>query len=180
MAKTNDIIENPLAGERLQFLVTNEDSKGERLQCKIWQKSGGLGPPLHRHPLQSESIEVTNGIAGIMFQGVEQVLTAGQKIEIPANREHTYRNAGNEELEIIITLKPALRTESFFETIYSVARSGKVNKNGTPSNIFQFGAIMNEYYGEIFVVGPPVLAQKFLAKVIGGIAKLFGYKGQLK
>ena len=73
--------------------------------------------------------------------------------------------------------KPALRTEYFLESVFSIAEQGKANKTGTPGNIFQFGAILNEYYGETFIVGPPIIAQKFLAKVIGGFGKLIGYKG---
>jgi hypothetical protein len=41
----------------------------------------------------------------------------------------------------------------------------------------QFAAILNECYGELFVVGPPIPAQKFMAKVVGRFAKMIGYKG---
>jgi len=37
--------------------------------------------------------------------------------------------------------------------------------------------ILNEYYGEQFIIGPPIPVQKFLAKLVGGFGKLLGYKG---
>ncbi|MEO6583307.1 MAG: hypothetical protein ABIO05_03230 [Ferruginibacter sp.] len=37
--------------------------------------------------------------------------------------------------------------------------------------------ILNEYYGETFIVGPPVGVQKFMVKFLGGLGKLLGYKG---
>ncbi|MDZ4844389.1 MAG: hypothetical protein SH857_02445 [Chitinophagales bacterium] len=45
MAKTNDTIENPVIGEKLQFLVTAEDSKGEELKFQVTCKVGATGFP---------------------------------------------------------------------------------------------------------------------------------------
>jgi hypothetical protein len=57
MAKTNQIIENPVMGDKLKFLITSEDSKGELLKVEVWLKSGAQGSPLHYHPMQSESLK---------------------------------------------------------------------------------------------------------------------------
>ena len=82
------------------------------------------------------------------------------------------------ELVVIGELRPALKTEFFLETMYSLDAQGKTNKNGLP-NPLQFAAILNEYYGELFVVGQPIPAQKFVAKIVGGLAKRIGYKGYI-
>ena len=60
--------------------------------------------------------------------------------------------------------------------MYSLDVQGKTDKNGLP-NMLQFAAILNECPGELFVIGPPIAAQKFMAKVLGGFAKLMGYRG---
>jgi hypothetical protein len=98
-------------------------------------------------------------------------------VTVPINAPHRFWNAGDTELLMTAEFKPALRTEFFLESIYSLAKQGKSNKAGTPSNLFQFAAILNEHYGEMFIIGPPIIAQKILAKVVGNVAKLFGYKG---
>ena len=180
MAKTNDTIENPVIGEKLKFLVTAEDSKGEELKFQVTCKVGATGPPLHWHPKQHETFEVISGTAGITMNGKEQLFIAGQKTEATMNELHTYRNTGNNELVMTIALYPALRTEFFLETMYSLAKQGKCNAKGVPKDLLQFAAILNEFYGELFIVGPPLPAQKFMAKVIGGFAKLIGYKGFVK
>jgi mannose-6-phosphate isomerase-like protein (cupin superfamily) len=177
MAKTNDIIENPVIGDKLQFLVTAEDSKGELLKVKLWNKIGAQGPPEHIHPKQIEIFEVISGTAGIKLHGTEHILTAGQTVTVPMNAPHTFRNAGENELIMTAELKPALQTEYFLETMYSLAKKGKVNKDSVPNNFLHFMTILNEYYGESFIVGPPVPAQKILAKIAGGLGKFLGYKG---
>jgi mannose-6-phosphate isomerase-like protein (cupin superfamily) len=177
MAKTNDIIENPVIGDKLQFLVTAEDSKGELLKVKLWNKIGAQGPPEHMHPKQIETFEVISGTAGIKLNGREHILTAGQTITVPMNAPHKFRNAGEDELIMIAELKPALRTEYFLESVYSLAKKGKVNKDSVPKNFLHFMTILNEHYGESFIVGPPVPAQKILAKFAGGLGKLLGHKG---
>ncbi|GEM_PF-1178922 len=96
------------------------------------------------------------------------------------NEVHTYRNAGDNELVMTIALYPALRTEFFFETMYSLGKQGKCNAKSVPKDLLQFTAILNEFYGELFIEGTPLPAQKFMAKVIGGFAKLIGYKGFVK
>ncbi len=179
MAKTNDLIENPVIGDKLQFLVTAEDSKGEILKVKLWVKKGGQGPPEHIHPKQTETFEIISGTAGIKLNGKEHILTAGQAITVPMKAPHTFRNVGDNELVMTAELKPALRTEYYLETLYSLAMKGKVNKNAIPNNFLHFMTILNEYYGESFIVGPPVLAQKILIRLVGGLGKLLGYKGFL-
>lgn len=177
MANTNDIIENPVIGDKVQFLITAEDSNGELLKTKLWLKIGAKGTPEHVHPKQLETFEVVTGTAAIKLYGEEHILTAGQKIEIPKNAPHKFSNAGNEELIMIGELMPAMRTEFFIETMYAVAIKGKVNADAVPTDFFQFMTILKEYYGEVFIVGIPIPVQKLMTKVVGGLGKLLGYKG---
>ncbi|MEO6348217.1 MAG: cupin domain-containing protein [Aquaticitalea sp.] len=177
MAYTNDMIENPVIGDKVQFLITSEDSKGEILKTKLWLKIGAKGTPEHVHPKQLETFEVISGTARIKLSGEDLILTAGQKIEIPKNAPHKFSNAGDDELIMIGELMPAMRTEFFIETMYAVAIKGKVNSEAIPTDFFQFMTILNEYYGEVFIVGIPIPIQKIVTKVVGGIGKVFGYKG---
>jgi hypothetical protein len=39
---------------------------------------------------------------------------------------------GEEEGHVLVEFRPALNTETFFETMYGLARDGKVDENGVP------------------------------------------------
>jgi mannose-6-phosphate isomerase-like protein (cupin superfamily) len=178
MAKKNQVIENKTFGDKVKFLITAEDSKGKLMRAELWVKPGGQGPPEPFHPVQSESFEVIKGELTLNCNGKEVVLRHGEKYIVPPNAAHKWSNAGKEELVIVGELRPALKTEFFLETMYSLDVQGKTNKKGLP-NALQFAAILNECYGELFVVGQPIPAQKFMAKVVGGFAKFIGYKGYI-
>jgi len=177
MAKTKQIIENPIIGDKFKILISSKDSNGELMKMDVWTKVGANGPPEHYHPIQSETFEVFNGKLGMREEGKEMILTAGQKYTIKPNTRHTFWNAGDEELYMNVELRPALKTEFFLETIASICISGKAKKDAMPKSLLQFAAIMHEYDGETYVTNPPLPVQKFMAKVIGGFAKLLGYKG---
>jgi quercetin dioxygenase-like cupin family protein len=177
MAKTNQVIENKTFGDRAKFLITAEDSGGELLKAELCCKPGGEGPPLHYHPIQSETFEVVKGELSLMCDGKKHVLKQGETFTIPPNTAHKFWNGSAEEFVAIVELRPAMKTEFFLETLYALDVQGKTNKTGIPKNPLQFAALLNECYGEMFVVGPPVAAQKFMAKVLGSFAKLIGYKG---
>jgi quercetin dioxygenase-like cupin family protein len=176
MAKTNQVIENKTIGDKVKFLVTGEDSKGELLRAELWVKPSGEGPPLHYHPVQTETFNIIKGEMNLICNGKEMVLKAGESFTVPPNTPHKFWNGSSEEAIAIVDLLPALKTEFFIETIYALDMKGKTNKKGLP-NMLQFSALLNEFYGEIFVVGPPIPAQKFMAKIVGSFAKLIGYKG---
>src|SRR4051812_26741090 len=98
MATTNQLIENPVIGDRFKVLITSADSGGELMKMDVWTKVGASGPPEHYHPVQSETFEVFSGKLGLREAGRETILTAGQKYTVKPNSRHTFWNAGNEEL----------------------------------------------------------------------------------
>jgi quercetin dioxygenase-like cupin family protein len=176
MATTNQIIESRTYGDKAKFLVTAADSNGELLRAEIWVKPGGEGPPEHYHPIQSETFEVIKGQLNLMHEGKEIALKPGEKFTVPPNTLHKWYNASTEEMVAVVELRPALKTEYFLESMYSLDYQGKLDKKGLPSPL-QFAAILNECYGELFVIGPPIFLQKIIAKIVGRFAKMIGFKG---
>ncbi|WP_395078099.1 cupin domain-containing protein [Flavobacterium sp.] len=178
MARTNQFIKNNTFGDEVKFLVTSEDSQGKLLKAELLVKPGGGEPPSHYHPIQSETFTITSGEMNLIHNGKEIILKAGQSYTVPPNTPHKFWNGSKADAVAIVELKPALKTEFFLETLYALDKQGKTNKEGLP-NLLQFSAILNETYGEFFVVGPPIFAQKFIAKVVGWFAKTIGYKGYI-
>ncbi len=177
MAKTNQIIENPVIGDKLQFLVTAEDSKGEMMKVHLWNRAGAQGPPEHLHPGQTETFTILKGTVGYKGKDGEKILKAGQSITAGKNEMHRIWTTGDAPSEVIVEMRPALRSERFLETWYSLAVQGKVKKDSTPKSFLQFMTILNEYDGESYFAGPPVILQKIMSLVFGGLGKMLGYKG---
>ena len=142
MLKTNQVIENPMIGDKARVLITSEDSNGKFVRAELWCQPGAKGTPLHYHPLQSESFEVLKGKLGIHNNGEDMILSAGQKVTIEKNTIHRFWNASqHEEVLVILELHPAANFEFAIESIYSLAMQGKANKDGMPKNLLQLAAI---------------------------------------
>ena len=63
MARAGEMIENPVTGQRLIFLVTSTDSDGELLSAEGVFPPGGFAGVTHIHPHQDEHFEVLDGEA---------------------------------------------------------------------------------------------------------------------
>jgi hypothetical protein len=69
--------------------------------------------------------------------------------------------------------RPALNTETFFETMCGLARDGKLGENGAPP-LLQTAIISSAY--EIYLPRPPVALQKALFAFLVPVGKLVGYR----
>ncbi len=69
-----------------------------------------------------------------------------------------------------------MNTETFFETLYGLARDGKTDENGVP-NILQQAVTLNGINrGEIYLASPPVAVQKVLLATLAPVGRMLGYK----
>ncbi len=157
------------------FRKTAQDTHGEVLQFDDILQAGGLGPPEHIHPHQEERFEVVSGTMGVRVEGREQLLHAGESILVPPWTAHTWWNAGDDELHQVTELRPALQMETFFETLFGLARDGKLNKQGG-MNLLQISLIVTEF--QQYVAKPPIPLQKALCAVLRPIARLLGYRAR--
>ena len=172
MAYKNQIIEHPVLGNRIMFLNTAEETKGEFLKYEAVAKIGALSPPEHFHPIQTETFYILEGEIKFKINGKDVMAIGGDTISVPPKVRHTFQQSGSKELKMQVEFRPALRTEFFLETFYAVGHLGKAGKSGLPKNFLQFAAMMNEFRGLQIISGPPVFMQNFIAIVIGGFAFL--------
>ncbi len=62
MARTGDVIENPISGQNLIFRTTTKEGGGELLEVEsVYTKPTPFQPPVHYHPGQEERFEVLSG-----------------------------------------------------------------------------------------------------------------------
>jgi quercetin dioxygenase-like cupin family protein len=133
MAHAGDVIENPVTGQRLIFLVTSADSDGRLFAAEGIFPPGGFAGVPHIHPDQDEHFEVLAGRAGFDVGGDRHVLGAGENIEVPRGTAHTFANAGQDEMRVRFEFRPALpSTEQFYEIYFAFAQQGRVNAKAMP------------------------------------------------
>jgi quercetin dioxygenase-like cupin family protein len=179
MAKAGDELVNPVTGLRTVFRKTAQDTCGELLQVDWIGDPGWTTGPDHVHPLQEERFEVISGELGLRVEGVEHVLGEGEVIVAPAGSAHAAWNASsNDEVHALIDFRPALRTETAFETLAGLARDGKTNKAGAPKNPLLLALILHHYEDEIYFVRPPLALQRMIFGVLAKVARLLGYRAE--
>jgi quercetin dioxygenase-like cupin family protein len=178
MAKAGDELVNPVTGLRTVFRKTAQDTKGELLQVDwIGEPSWTTGPD-HVHPRQEERFEVLSGKLGLRVGGVERVHGSGDVIVAPAGAPHAAWNAGDDEVHVLVDFRPALRTETAFETLAGLARDGKTNRAGAPRNPLMLALVLRHFEGEIYFVQPPLAVQRVILGVLAKVARLLGYRAE--
>jgi mannose-6-phosphate isomerase-like protein (cupin superfamily) len=176
IAERGQSIHNPVAGDTMIFHETAADSEGRRLVFELVLAPGAHGPPEHIHTHQEERFRVISGRIGAKVDGRESVLGPGEAVTVPAGVRHTWWGAGEEESRVMVELEPALEAEGFFETIYGLARDGKLDSTDRP-NPFQIAVLMaGRHRGEIYLARPPIPVQKVFNAIAAPIGRRLGYR----
>ena len=176
MAKAGDKLYNPVQGDSIVFWRTARDSGGELMSGELVVAPSG-GNPLHVHPLQEEHFEVLSGTFGVQIGDERRSLGEGEEATVPPGTPHRWFNEDDQhEARVSVELRPALNSETFFETAYGLARDGKTNKNGVPNLLQQAVTLNGINKGEIYLASPPVALQKALLATLAPVGKLLGYR----
>ena len=176
MARSGDVLEHPVTGERLVWLQVARDTDGKYLEGDIFARPGGHPAAVHVHPRQEERFRVVAGTVMVQVDGKEKVLGPGDTAAVPAGRPHTWANVGDHEACLRVEIEPALRTEMFFETFFGLAKDGRTNSKGLP-NLLGMAAIMREYDAEVRLARPPAAVQRALFTPLALVGRAFGYRG---
>ncbi|THU38202.1 cupin domain-containing protein [Niastella caeni] len=179
MIRQGDHIENARTGQRMIFLKTWAETNGTQLQIECFSPVTPAREPEHIHPYQENRFKVLAGQLSFCINRKEQTAYPGDVVSIPKNVPHYFWNSGNSEAHYIQEFFPALKIDSLFETFFSLARDGKLNKKGSP-NIFQASLIMLAHEKEIRLARPSWIVQKTVFKLFAPIGKLLGYKSLYK
>jgi hypothetical protein len=86
-------------------------------------------------------------------------------------------DAGPEQVRIRGQIRPALRTENFFETFFGLGRDGKTNRKGLP-NLLQLAVLAREYEDEMRLAKPPFAIQRMLFAPLAIVGRIFGYRSR--
>jgi quercetin dioxygenase-like cupin family protein len=129
---------------RLEFLRTAAETDGQLHEMLATYAPGSPLPPAHLHPSQDERFEVEEGTLTFVVDGREQVVGAGEVIEIPRGAVHQVRNA--EDVQAVVTwqTRPALRTGEFHH---------ELNTATAEEDWDRLGAALTSF-GDVFVLVP--------------------------
>lgn len=162
---------------RLIIRKSGTETKGELLEMEASYPSHSAQPPYHYHPYQDEHFEVLSGKFCTKIGEVEHTYKIGEKFSVPKNTPHWMHNISDEEGSLLWQVRPAMKTQAFFETMWGLEADGKTNANGVP-NILQLAVILHTYSDEFRTTNPPYLVQRILFALLSPIGKLLGYRAK--
>ena len=176
MVRVGDVIENPVTGETMTFLLTGRETAGELLRIDMRVRPGGFVASEHIHPNLVERFRIMSGQITLRIRGEERRYAAGEHITIPAGTPHVWWNSGNGELRVLLEFRRAGRFAEFITTFFALAHSGKTNQRGIPTNPLQLAVTFAEYAEVIHGTRPPLAVQRILFAVLGPIGRRLGYR----
>ena len=176
MVRAGDVIENPVTGETMRFVLTGAETAGELLRIDMGVRPGGFVAAEHVHPHQEERFQIASGHITLRVDGAERVYGPGEQITIPPGTPHVWWNSGDDELSVFLDFRPAGRFTEFITTFFAMALSGKTNSRGLPKDLLQMGVTLAEYRDVIRGTTPPWAVQQVLFAVIAPLGRLLGYR----
>ena len=174
MIRSGDTIHNPVTGESITFHQTSADTNGEAVVIECIVQPDGFVAAAHVHPLQTERFSVISGRLGMKAGRRKLRLERGDIAVVEPGTPHKFWNIGDDEVQFVCEVRPALQFESLLETMFALAADGKTNRKGMP-NPLRLAVIANHHFDTVRLPFPPAALQK-LGLVLGApVGRLLGY-----
>jgi quercetin dioxygenase-like cupin family protein len=172
MAKPGDVFELN-DDEKVRVRTTAADSGGELLEVEAEWAPGKHKPLPHSHPSQDEHFEVLEGELSVKLDGETRKLAAGDSVDVPRKTVHSFWNSGETTARAKWQVRPAQRTEEFFQAVHELRQQG----HGTPSGLnVQAGALLAHEFSKEFTPAVPQAARVVVLPALAAWARLRGYK----
>jgi quercetin dioxygenase-like cupin family protein len=168
---------HPVTGERVVFWKRARDSNGELLELTIYMAPGGFIATPHVHPQQEERFQISGAEVMIRVGRDERLYKPGETAVVPPGVAHTWWNPGQTEAAALIQLRPALDTETMFETFFGLAAEGKVNAKGMP-NPLQMMVLGRHFHREARPAPPLSWVAVPLSYLLAPLGRLMGYRAR--
>ncbi|KUG07257.1 cupin domain-containing protein [Solirubrum puertoriconensis] len=175
MAYQGQFIENPITGQSIYFLTTTRQSQGAELVIESSYRGHSTEPLPHYHPAQEEYFEVLQGEVTVRLDGELHTLRRGEELRIAPKQVHSMWNNSEARATVRWTTRPALRTEEFLETVFTMAQAGLVTPSGVPG-VLQSSLLAGEFDGEFRLAKPPRWVQKLVFGLLRPLARVLGLR----
>jgi mannose-6-phosphate isomerase-like protein (cupin superfamily) len=149
----------------------------ERFRIRRTMPPGTGKTAAHRHTNGIERFEVVEGRLTGAVDGRERLLGAGDVLDVPVGASHVHPHTAADSTAVIEhTIEPRPRfVEVYFNSWLRWLAEGRVDEQDEPT-LLGIMAIIRAGGGGTWVAGPPVIAQKGLAQVLGRVAAARGYE----
>jgi quercetin dioxygenase-like cupin family protein len=174
MADAGQIIENPVSGERIEFLRCAADTDGKLLEFELTLAADGRVPGAHVHPEQEERFEVLEGTMKFRLGLRTIVAEAGDTIVVPAGRVHKFSNGGDGEARVRVEVAPALDMEELLVTTAELAHAGQVMRSGMPKPL-HLALFVRRFRREVRAPFPPAPVVHALMAPLAAMARRRGH-----
>jgi len=146
MARVGQVLDEGL--EQIEFLATADTTGGELVKCRMRVAPSRPAPPEHSHPKLEERFIVEQGVLGYVLGKERLEARPGELVVVPPGTNHTFWNAGLDQLSVIGEVRPALRFEEFVETIHVLIRDGRLQAGGKRPNPLLIAVVAMGYRDE--------------------------------
>lgn len=171
----NRTFEDPATGDTLRFVKTSAETDGELLEVEVSYTPVHGKPPAHYHPHQHEHFEVLAGSITVQIGDEQREYQAGESFDVPPGAVHAMWNDRETTTQMNWQIRPALKSQQFFETMWGMTQDGKFGARGGPNLLL--GAVLMDYYTEEFrLASPPQPIQKLLFGILAPIGRVLGHK----
>jgi mannose-6-phosphate isomerase-like protein (cupin superfamily) len=171
--RPGETIEAPTMGMRVTCHENGDSSQGELLSFDLWMRGGATPPTMHVHPHQEERITVRSGSVRSRSGGLDRVLSPGDTVVSHPGEPHTVGPAGDEDVEMVAELRPALNYERFIERSFALDQAGHINAKGRGNPLRMASAGPRK--AEFFVPRVPLGVQRIVLATMERLARLIGY-----
>jgi hypothetical protein len=177
MANKGQSLNNPCTGERIVFQQTEKDTGGTLVEFDHYMQPRTT-PTFAEHVQlnQEERFEIVSGAARYRLNGAELQAQAGETVIVPPGAFHiNCWNAGPAELQLRHSFRPALGSDFFFETMFTLAQAGKTNAKGEV-NLFHLAVIGSEIESQTYTAGIPIPLQRVGLSILATLGRWLGYR----
>jgi quercetin dioxygenase-like cupin family protein len=173
--RAGEVYENRVQGDRFVVREGSEDTDGERLIADLYVKPGGAIAGKHVHAYITERFQVVSGQVRLYVGDRDQIVHAGEQIEVRPGVVHDWENVGNDEAHVIVDIRPAERFELMIQNLYGLANDGKSNARGVP-RLLPLALFAKEFRREGEFIRPPRPVQRVLFGLLAPLARARGYR----
>ncbi|MEA5616611.1 cupin domain-containing protein [Cronbergia sp. UHCC 0137] len=179
MTSSNEIIVNPVTGDRMTILHPSRQSGGDYAKICFDLPPGAKGSPLHYHTTMDEAFTVIKGCLDMEVgkKGNRRILQPGESVHVPALTPHSFCNTSDDWVTFTTENRPAAGFERFIRGLYGLAIDHKVNSEGMPTNLLQLAVLLKQ--ADTVPVGVPIILFSLLINTLVGVGKFLKVEGSL-